>query len=62
MPFDFSRVFKTPQELEVMRYVNRVSSEAHKEVNSLFLPQPELLKLFVMFIFIFFLAVILMLH
>lgn len=26
------RVFKTPQELEVMRYVNRVSSEAHKEV------------------------------
>ena len=30
--FSFSRVFKTPQELEVMRYVNRVSSEAHKEV------------------------------
>lgn len=28
-----SRVFKTPQELEVLRYVNRVSSEAHKEVN-----------------------------
>lgn len=27
-----SRVFKTPQELEVLRYVNRVSSEAHKEV------------------------------
>lgn len=26
------RVFKTPQELEVLRYVNRVSSEAHKEV------------------------------
>ena len=26
------RVFKTPEELEVMRYVNVVSSEAHKEI------------------------------
>jgi len=26
------RVFKTPQELEVMRFANRVSSQAHKEV------------------------------
>ncbi|XP_078364591.1 xaa-Pro dipeptidase-like isoform X2 [Oculina patagonica] len=26
------RVFKTSQELEVMRYVNKISSEAHKEV------------------------------
>lgn len=26
------RVIKTPEELEVMRYVNRVSSEAHKEL------------------------------
>jgi len=27
-------VFKTSQELEVMRFANRVSSEAHKEVNT----------------------------
>ena len=26
------RVIKTPQELEVLRYVNRVSSDAHKEL------------------------------
>ena len=27
-----SRVFKTPFEIEVIRYSNRISSEAHKEV------------------------------
>ena len=27
-----SRVIKTKQELEVLRYVNRISSEAHKKV------------------------------
>ena len=30
--YDSSRVFKTPEELEVLRYCNRISSEAHKEV------------------------------
>ena len=28
----FSRVHKTTLELDVMRYCNRISSEAHKEV------------------------------
>ena len=28
----FSRVFKSPQEIEILRYTNRISSEAHTEV------------------------------
>lgn len=28
----FSRVIKTDMELEVLRYANRISSDAHKEV------------------------------
>lgn len=28
-----SRVFKTDMELEVLRYTNRISSEAHREVS-----------------------------
>ncbi len=32
MHFCFSRVHKTDLELEVLRYANKISSEAHKEV------------------------------
>ena len=31
-PFHFSRVIKSPAEIEVLRYVAKVSSEAHKAV------------------------------
>lgn len=30
--FSLSRVIKTDMELEVLRYTNKISSEAHKEV------------------------------
>ncbi len=35
----YSRLIKTDMELEVLRYTNRISSEAHKMVRSLFARQ-----------------------
>ena len=39
-----SRVIKTKQELEVLRYVNRISSEAHKKVLKIMSPLVESLS------------------
>ena len=41
-----SRVIKTKQELEVLRYVNRISSEAHKKVLEIMSPLVESLSAF----------------
>jgi Xaa-Pro aminopeptidase len=45
--FFISRVYKTDDELEVLRYTNKISSEAHKEVMKVVKPGNEKFLVFI---------------